>query len=183
MRIEWPSPASVRFDREGVHLRWPEPGAEARYCGTQIPWPAVRDVGGAELRLRDRRTVLLGFQQAPALLAAATEAGVPHVTRAPVWSWLLEPFLDNDYSAGRDEVERDLHRHGFTGREIRRIRWRVGARMTAYNLVVWEWADLDQRDLLNAWRLVRPTPRHAPWWSYRRFRRWTDRVADRGRIP
>src|SRR5690349_19836584 len=137
MRIEWPEAPDVRFDGEGVHLAWPRPGAEARYCGAAVPWRAVRDVddrSSPQLRLHDGRTVFLGRDDAPALRAAAADAGVPCVFRAPVWSWLLEPFLDSDYAANRDDVEHNLREHGFTAAETRRIRRRVGARMTAYNL-------------------------------------------------
>jgi hypothetical protein len=110
---------------------------------------------------------------------APRRADVPLLQRPPVWPNLLEPFLDSDYDKVRQPVERQLVTWGFDRAEVRRIRRRVLVPMALWGWLTWEWSDFDQVDLLAAWFLVHVPPQVASWSSYRRFRRWTDEIADR----
>jgi hypothetical protein len=72
-------------------------------------------------------------------------------------------------------VERQLAAWGFPRAEVWRIRRRAFVPMTALLGLIWEWVAFDQVDLLVSRFLFQV----ATWSSYRRFRRWTDAIADR----
>ncbi|HEX5541715.1 MAG TPA: hypothetical protein VFX60_09145 [Micromonospora sp.] len=166
----------VRIDAGGVRLAWHRECPESRYCGRNIPWSRVWDADPGEsppqLRLVDGRTVFISAEYREELATAVSDAGVPVVERYDVWGDLLQPFLDTDYDIWREECEQRLRSWGFSDQETRRIRQRVRKRMLALTLATWEWISYGQSDLLLA---TCPTPDP----SYRRFRAWTDVVADR----
>ena len=185
MRVGHPVAPDAIIEATGVRLRWPYPCAAARYSGSRIPWADIRDADpsiGAlapELRLRDGRTIFLPARIRDELARALDRAGVPLLRRPPVWPRLLEPFLDTDYRLEREAVERQLAGWGFPRSEVRRIRRRVFVPMVVLLGLTWEWIVFDQTDLLVARFLVHAPPQVATWSSYRRFRRWTDAIADR----
>ena len=185
MRVGHPVAPDAVIEAAGLRLRWPYPCAAARYSGSRIPWGDIRDADlsiGAlapEVRLQDGRAIFLPARVRDELAEALDRAGVPLLQRPPVWPNLLEPFLDTDYSLVRQAVERQLARWGFPRAEVRRIRRRVFVPMTVLLWMTWEWTAFDQIDLLVARFLVHVPPQVATWSSYRRFRRWTDEIADR----
>jgi hypothetical protein len=175
----------AEFVPDGIRLHWDGQPHEHSYLGDRVRWAEVRDADPAarppELRLHDGRTLFITAQQERDVAAAVDAAGVPVVHRPPIWSWLLEPFLDTDYGICRERVEQRLREAGFAAEEVHRIRRRVRLRMLALTALTWEWALYGQTDLLDAWLLFRVPRGPLSDRSYRRFRRWTDRIADRRR--
>ena len=174
-------PPEVFFEADGLRLSWRRRTAAARYAGDFLAWSDMRDADPSaappEIRLAAGRTVFISAELRDQLTDALWAASVPIVRRPGVWGHLLDPFLDTDYSIVRERFEGDLRRWGFDEAETRRIRRRVRVRMHAMTLLTWEWAGYGQSDLLLA--RFRLPPRWTPWWRYRRFREWTDVIADR----
>jgi len=170
----------IRFGRDGLRLSWRRPCAEARYCGSIIDWIRVRDADPdaypPQLRLCDGRTVFVSRLQHEQFAGAVADANIAVVRRPDVWADLLEPFLDTDYAVTRDHCEQHLGSLGFTDGEVVGIRRRVRWRMSALTALTWEWGWYGQGDLLLATALF---IRRMPWSRYRRFRAWTDAIADR----
>lgn len=170
----------VSFGRDGVRLVWRRRCAEARYCGSVIPWYQVRDGDPddyvPQVRLRDGRTVFVPSRQREELRTAMDGAGVRVVRRRDPWAELLEPFLDIDYEAVRADCEEHLRSAGFSDAEIAGVRRRVRWRMSALTALSWEWVGYGQYDLLEA---TASFIRWMPWRRYRYFRAWTDGIADR----
>jgi hypothetical protein len=177
-------PDQVWFGRDGMRLFWPRRCAAARYCGSVVSWSQVRDGDPDEyppqVRLRDGRTVFVPGRLRDELKDAMDGAGVRVVRRPDPWADLLEPYLDTDYEAVRAGCEGHLRSAGFSDAEIAGIRRRVRWRMSALTAFTWEWLGYGQYDLLEATALF---VRWMPWRRYRRFRAWTDSVADRPTAP
>jgi outer membrane protein assembly factor BamA len=58
------------------------------------------------------------------------------------WSWLLEPYLDTEYTAEDDEkITNLLIENGFPKQEISKIRNEIEEQMYKYNSILWEWID------------------------------------------
>ncbi|HEY3009346.1 MAG TPA: hypothetical protein VGJ63_14940 [Micromonosporaceae bacterium] len=173
----------VGFGRDGLRLTWLRPCAEARYCGSAVSWSQVRDGDPdrcpPQLRLLDGGTLFVARGRYEELAAAMAEAGVAVVRRPDVWADLLEPFVDTDYGVFRATCEERLRSVGFTDAEVAGIRRRVRWRMYALTALTWEWGGYGQCDLLLATSLF---VRRMRWPRYRRFRSWTDAVAERARV-
>jgi len=180
VRIGNPVADRVGLGPDGVRLWWRRPCAEARYCGLVIGWSQVRDAdpGGypPQLRLRDGRTVFVSRLQHEQFAGAVAAANVAVVRRPEVWADLLEPFLDTDYALMRSRCEQRLRSLDLADTEVAGIRRRIRGRMSALTALTWEWGGYGQYDLLLATALF---IRGMPWSRYRRFRAWTDAVADR----
>lgn len=181
-----PYPRDVRVDAEGIHLTWFRLAAERSYVGTFIPWSDVDSVRAApfapDVRLRDGRRVMLPHGARDSVDAAAPGAEVPLVDWPDTWGHLLEPFVDTDYDIVRDRFESELRGWGFSAREIRSIRRRLSVRMTLLTILTWEWGGYHQSDVISTWGMFRVPPLVVSRWWYRRFRRWTDDIANRADI-
>ena len=72
------------------------------------------------------------------------------------WDWLLEPFLDTEYSEETDvRLKELLNQNGITPKEIYQIRSEVEEQMLKYNFdtMLWEWCGLGLPDVLAAMRV------------------------------
>lgn len=70
------------------------------------------------------------------------------------WSWLLQPYLDTEYTAEDDEkITNLLIENGFSKQEISKIRNEIEQQMYKYNSILWEWIDLNLLDVLQAMRV------------------------------
>lgn len=72
------------------------------------------------------------------------------------WVWILEPFLDTEFSEKEKQRNYELLAgNGFTRKEVDAIRTEVGAQMMKYNFDtrLWEWQFLGLTDVLAAMRV------------------------------
>lgn len=77
------------------------------------------------------------------------------VERDDIWSWILEPFLDTEYSIETDKMLSErLLAYGLTEVFIFNIRKEVKTQMLKYNFdtMLWEWVHLGALDVLLAMR-------------------------------
>nr|BFE57914.1 hypothetical protein GCM10020063_024400 [Dactylosporangium thailandense] len=141
-----------------------------------MPWSAVDNAEPyakpPELRLTDGRTIFIHHEHRAALAAGLATAGVTVMHRPDIWSYLLEPFLDNEYDeVTRTGCEERLRSYGLTNQDIRAIRHRVRLRMTAMTFLSWEWAGYGHVDVLEATAWLMPASRYVS------FRKWADTIA------
>jgi len=168
---------SVEFSSTGIVPNWPKRSLERDYLGSTILWDSVRDVDTSEappeVRLKDGRTAFLSAVLRDQLADAATVAGINQVQRPPVWYLLLEPFLDTETPRAANRAA--LNQLGFNKTEVRRIRSRLLTRMIALTVWTLEWEHYGQADAIDAYA----SRRWMPGIRYRRFRAWTDAIAER----
>lgn len=77
------------------------------------------------------------------------------IERPPVWSWILEPFLDTEYTIDTDQrMIQFLAEHGLTADQVKSLRDEVEVQMLKYNFdtMIWEWGMFDASDVLCAMR-------------------------------
>jgi hypothetical protein len=73
-----------------------------------------------------------------------------------IWSWILEPFLDTEFtSEHKNRLNELLVDYGLTDTEVNGIRNEVKEQMLKYNFdtMLWEWVDLNLYDVLCAMRV------------------------------
>lgn len=89
------------------------------------------------------------------LLTFAHKNHIRLVGRSYVWSRILEPFLDTDYSTETDErLTLLLTQAGLSEERVFELRKEVKTQMLKYNFdtMLWEWVNLDVFDVLRAMR-------------------------------
>jgi hypothetical protein len=72
------------------------------------------------------------------------------------WSWLLEPYLDTEYTdENHKKIIDQLSKNGITESEINTIRAEVQEQMYKYNFdtMLWDWGGLGLPDVLAAMRV------------------------------
>jgi len=77
------------------------------------------------------------------------------VERSWIWDWILEPFLDTEYTAETDErLTKHLGNYGLTTDQVSSLRAEVETQMLKYNFdtMLWEWSGFDASDVLRAMR-------------------------------
>ncbi len=77
------------------------------------------------------------------------------IKRPDIWGWILEPFLDTEFTKETDErLTRLLNEYGLTKEIVNEIRKEVKIQMLKYNFdtMLWEWAGLGAEDVLKAMR-------------------------------
>jgi len=77
------------------------------------------------------------------------------VKRQDIWSWILEPFLDTEYTKETDKrLTKLLNDYGLTNELVKSIRKEVKTQMLKYNFdtMLWEWVALGAEDVLKAMR-------------------------------
>ena len=80
---------------------------------------------------------------------------IPVVDRKDLWSWLLEPFVDTEYTSEMHErLSRSLASYGLTEEKVLAIRDEVQIQMLKYNFdtMLWDWVHLGALDALSAMR-------------------------------
>ncbi len=71
------------------------------------------------------------------------------------WDWLLEPYLDTEYTRETEErITALLMENGISKKEIIKIRNEVQKQMLKYNFdtLLWDWTNLGLHDVLSAMR-------------------------------
>ncbi|MFW0795431.1 hypothetical protein AAFP30_16590 [Gordonia sp. CPCC 205515] len=176
-------PIAAEFEAtpDGLYLRWPRHHPEARLVGSPIGWSRLRggdpDAFSPELYLDDDTVVFVSALCHDKLRMTLQQHRIPMITRRPVWSLLLDPFLDTDYEIVRERCESRLRECGFDDDEMRAIRARVAPYADRYVQLTWEWQDLGEADLIAGYLIDAPDL-HA----YGKFRRWADHIAARGEM-
>jgi hypothetical protein len=85
----------------------------------------------------------------------ATKNNIKTVERPWIWSWILEPFLDTEFTTETDQKLRKLlEDYGLTSDQVKSLREEVKTQMLKYNFdtMLWEWGGLDASDVLRAMR-------------------------------
>lgn len=77
------------------------------------------------------------------------------VERPMIWSWILEPFLDTDFTTETNErLTKLLDSYDLTTDKVNSLRKEVETQMLKYNFdtMLWEWCGFDTLDVLKAMR-------------------------------
>ncbi|MGG7468215.1 DUF7079 family protein [Chryseobacterium arthrosphaerae] len=77
------------------------------------------------------------------------------VKRPMIWEWILEPFLDTEFTAETDQkLTQILAKFGLTAEQVQNLRAEVETQMLKYNFdtMLWEWCGFDASDVLRAMR-------------------------------
>lgn len=99
--------------------------------------------------------IFLTREKKDELEAFATRNNVAIVVRPAIWSWILEPFLDTEYTPEADEKAMEfLGNYGLTAEQVKSLRTEVQTQMMKYNFdtMLWEWGSFDISDVLKAMR-------------------------------
>lgn len=103
----------------------------------------------------DRDLIFLTAEKKAELEAFALRNRVPTVSREPIWDWILEPFLDTEFTRDNEaRLESLLAVHGLDPGIVGDIRKEVEAQMIKYNFdtMLWAWTGLGACDVLRAMR-------------------------------
>jgi len=85
----------------------------------------------------------------------AKKNNIKTVERPMIWSWILEPFLDTDFTTETDQrLTKLLENYGLTTDQVKSLRAEVESQILKYNFdtMLWEWGGLDASDVLKAMR-------------------------------
>lgn len=100
---------------------------------------------------------LIGFpaSQLDELKEMALKFQIPMLNRPHIWSLILEPFLDQEFSeAEKHRTFQHLMNYSLSQAEVEAWRHLVGTQMMKYNFdtLLWDWTDLNIFDMLAAMR-------------------------------
>lgn len=85
----------------------------------------------------------------------STQNNISIIQHPPIWNWILEPFLDTEFTSEHESrLNNLLAQYGLAETEILNIRTKVKAQMVKYNFdtMLWNWTDLGAIDVLFAMR-------------------------------
>jgi hypothetical protein len=85
----------------------------------------------------------------------AKRNNIKSVERREVWGWILEPFLDTEFTPENDQkATQVLESYGLTTDQVKSLRAEVETQMLKYNFgsMLWEWCHLGTYDVLKAMR-------------------------------
>lgn len=102
-----------------------------------------------------RELIFLNTDQKAELKNFAERNAIKTVERPMVWEWILEPFLDTEFTAETDQKLTDiLEKSGLTADRVKALRAEVEEQMLKYNFdtMLWEWCGFDASDVLRAMR-------------------------------
>ena len=83
----------------------------------------------------------------------ATQNNIPTIQQPPIWNWILEPFLDTEFTSEHElRLNNLLAQYGLTESEIAAFRNKVKEQMMKYNFdtMLWNWTDFNAIDVLFA---------------------------------
>ena len=106
------------------------------------------------IRLNDE-LIFLSAQIKSELKSFAQRNGINTVERQSVWDWILEPFLDTEFTTEIDQrCTRLLENCGLSTDQVQSLRREVEIQMLKYNFdtMLWEWCSLGITDVLRAMR-------------------------------
>jgi len=85
----------------------------------------------------------------------ATRNNIKTIERPMIWGWILEPFLDTEFTTETDQrLTKHLENYGLTADHVKSLRAEVETQMLKYNFdtMLWEWGGFDALDVLKAMR-------------------------------
>ncbi|WAC09259.1 hypothetical protein [Dyadobacter pollutisoli] len=85
----------------------------------------------------------------------ASNNNIRTVERPMIWEWILEPFLDTEYTTETDQrLTKHLEKYGLTAHQVKSLRTEIKTQMLKYNFdtMLWEWGALGTLDVLRAMR-------------------------------
>ena len=85
----------------------------------------------------------------------ATKNNIKTVERSWIWDWILEPFLDTEFTNETDQrLTKLLESYGLTKDRVKSLRAEVETQMLKYNFdtMLWEWGGFGASDVLRAMR-------------------------------
>lgn len=84
-----------------------------------------------------------------------TNNNIKTIERPMIWGWILEPFLDTEFTAEKDQrLTKLLESYGLTTDQVKSLRAEVEIQMLKYNFdtMLWEWGGFGASDVLRAMR-------------------------------
>lgn len=99
--------------------------------------------------------IFLTSERRDELKAFARRNDLRTIKRPDIWGWILEPFLDTEFTKETDErLTRLLNEYGLSKETVTSIRKEVRTQMLKYNFdtMLWEWGGLGAQDVLKAMR-------------------------------
>ena len=109
------------------------------------------------LRIKIKHDIIfVSAEKKEQLKTFSKENKIPLFTYSWNWNWILEPYLDTEYTEENDQLVKErLKENGFDNIEIDEIRNEVGKQMYKYNFdtMLWEWCSLSLPDVLSAMRV------------------------------
>lgn len=106
------------------------------------------------IRVKDE-LIFLTSEKRDELKEFALRHNLKVVKRPNIWGWILEPFLDTEFTNETDiRLTRLLGEYGLTKETVTSIRKEVKTQMLKYNFdtMLWEWGALGAEDVLKAMR-------------------------------
>ncbi len=116
-----------------------------------------------------KELIFISAMEREKLAQFASAHHIPVIKRPDLWDWLLEPYLDTEYT---DETHQRLAAllagYGLTEDKVEDIRKEVENQMYKYNFdtMLWEWAHLGAVDVLCAMRPKYGNERFAYFYHY-----------------
>jgi len=108
-----------------------------------------------EIRTHSGEILFVSAPYKEELKRVAEKNNIPLNSRADLWSLILEPFLDTEFSDESKEITLTiLESNGVSRKLCEELRREAGEAMYAYNISsgLWEWIHLGLYDLLSAFR-------------------------------
>ncbi|AYZ15109.1 hypothetical protein EGY05_18430 [Chryseobacterium arthrosphaerae] len=99
--------------------------------------------------------LFLNAEQKTELEKFAGRNNIKTVKRPMIWEWILEPFLDTEFTPETDQkLTEILAKFGLTAEQVKNLRAEVETQMLKYNFdtMLWEWCGFDASDVLRAMR-------------------------------
>lgn len=107
------------------------------------------------IRIKDE-LIFWTSEQKEALQKFAIDNKIQIVERTLIWDWILEPFLDTEFTAETEQrLSLLLENYGLTNKDVKALRDEVETQMMKYNFdtMLWEWCSLGALDVLKAMRV------------------------------
>lgn len=178
----------VEFKNDGIYFcDYPFPPASV-FPNGKLSYEQILEIGAlaSEVRTKEREILFIPAKNREDLQRVAAERSIPVVKRIDVWSLILEPFLDTEFSPEQQERTLSvLEDNGVSRKECQKIRASLRLCMYSYNFLsgLWDWCSLDLSDVLDA-----RMGKLSGWWfrlsprKYRKFYAEAMEIAFRGKI-
>lgn len=103
----------------------------------------------------DNELIYLTTEKKVELEEFAIRNNIKTTERQMIWGWILEPFLDTEFTTETDQrLTKLLENYSLTADQIKYLRAEVETQMLKYNFdtMLWEWGGFDALDVLKAMR-------------------------------